>query len=822
MDKVRSPYTFVPVPEKAVPTSLCDHVVHYRSLNAQHPDARPEPIDRPFADGLSGTFELVVSAMTPLLVRRDESQQGGDPSNDAKPFRTPDAKYAIPGSSLRGMLRNVVEIAAFAKMLRVSQRYIGVRDLQNRPLYIDHMAGIANVRGRSQPVPRVFAGWLRRKAVAADAPDGALVAEIECADFFKVSYELLESSGVAPRTMDLCKRQGAKYKYKEWLGDDKPWTHDELDVAYRASTIQAHGEVVDGRIRRQGNYGVVASIQRAASDKANGRLVLTGQPAPWDRNKTKQPRQGNPKHHDFVFSWPGAHTDNAERPPLEVTARDFRVFEQVHSNAGEQGRNDVEPNEEWGMWKAAYLAGKPVPVFYLTDPSGGRTLRAFGLAMMFRLAYKWSLHEVLETTQPGARDTQDGSIDLAEAIFGRVVENAPKDAQLAMFAGRVSIGLARAEGEPRVPAEGVESILGAPKPSFYPAYIAQRTAPSGRTLDNRLYKTMMDDDSILAGYKRYRPQPVRRPHIPEKARSNKSVKTFLFPLPAGTTFRAQVRIHNLRRHELGALLWALDFGGHEGARHGLGLGKPFGYGQVKLAVDSFQVAAHDTGWAADPFAASVTPVPADAAGCVADFRAYMAQAAPGWAASETLRELLASAQPMEDAQDNGRYMQIDNQTWRNEFSAAKKEYFVLPLASGKLRQRTSGAKRVPKPKPDPTASDKVQATAKPPGIDLGGGTAPASGTAGPTAAPPPQPAQPPPVATPRPNLAGFVAKLDALKAATAAAMLPGLVPELCRLPEGDQAAAADAIVARVGPGSPSSQRWRDAPWWKEVWKRRSK
>lgn len=58
------------------------------------------------------------------------------------------------------------------------------------------------------------------------------------------------------------------------------------------------------------------------------------------------------------------------------------------------------------------------------------------------------------------------------------------------------------------------------------------------------------------------------------------MNTVLTLYPAGTKFRARIRGHNLRPTELGALVWALEFGGEQKLVHSLGMGKPYGYGQV--------------------------------------------------------------------------------------------------------------------------------------------------------------------------------------------------------------------------------------------------
>ena len=51
------------------------------------------------------------------------------------------------------------------------------------------------------------------------------------------------------------------------------------------------------------------------------------------------------------------------------------------------------------------------------------------------------------------------------------------------------------------------------------------------------------------------------------------------------TFTSELRFHNLRRRELGAVLWAMTFGGDFNCHHSLGGGKPDGNGRVVLELD---------------------------------------------------------------------------------------------------------------------------------------------------------------------------------------------------------------------------------------------
>ena len=82
-------------------------------------------------------------------------------------------------------------------------------------------------------------------------------------------------------------------------------------------------------------------------------------------------------------------------------------------------------------------------------------------------------------------------------------------------------------------------ILGNPKPSFYPAYLKQ----ADDLTDRDLYKTFLDADAELRGWKRYPaliPEGNRQADTGMKQESDKIFTRFC-PLPSGTVFSGKVR-----------------------------------------------------------------------------------------------------------------------------------------------------------------------------------------------------------------------------------------------------------------------------------------
>lgn len=652
VDRVRAPYNFVP---------LSDIVVQPAWGCASQQD-------RPFADAISGSFEVTIDARTPLFVRGQGEEFFHFTEKGEK-------RYAIPGSSVRGMLRNVIEIATFSLLERVNDHRYGVRDLHNRDLYGRHMATILNRPGRpGEPVPLVSAGWMSKT----DDPEQP--AEIVPCSFAKIEYNML---------LDLA-RKGKGPNFDPGIPRSAPeryraWGERDMDVDFSVEELlhgrNPEGSGNDGRAPRRGSYGKVTRLGGPKS----GRLVFTGQPNRWHREPQRGRRRGSggPKHHDFVFY------DGGEHDTLKVSRQVFRDFTFVHGNAGEQHRLDDTGNAEWRYWRErAFDEGGEVPVFFLLEGSeDAPRLRAIGLAMMFRLAYRYSTRQAVRHAQPAPDDPT--APDLARLLFGHVDLDERADERVGARAskGRVSVGLCRAEGRPS-PMKPVTAVLGAPKASYYPNYLEQNPSDLGApppvdAMRGIQWTTYMDKGARARGWKRYQVrQGTAAPIKPTGSSGDEldtgRVETRFRPLPQGTRFSGRIRVHNLRPEELGALLWAIDFGGDPEALHAIGMARSLGYGAIRLSIGQQELCGVD-GQAAD------------LGQCVDRFTAFMEEQLSGneggWASSRQIFELLALSRPAQAGDEDLRHMLIHHPDFGNEFVSAKKGGLVLEAAGSKAEWR---------------------------------------------------------------------------------------------------------------------------------------
>jgi CRISPR-associated protein (TIGR03986 family) len=569
--RVFAPYSFVPLDRSFYAPEWADLVSH----------------ETPFPDGVCGRFWIEVTARTPLFIGAGDPAENRAARRDrvrteqAPPRRRfeIDGQPAIPGSSLRGLVSNVVEIASFGKMEpRIDDLRFSFRDLQNPRDYTSHFTVIED--GLK---PKSLAGWLM-----VDPHDGSWVLE-RCSWSVVRQEELEAHHRRRGGSIDLGKRQRAKEKYGQW--------HGSLDIDFEPGPWTAEGPYAKGRwLSRAAGLG---------SGSTTGTLVFTGQPANRPRNAAPGRKGPVAKMVEFIF-----HSESGE--PLKVPEAVREAFEWAH-------RNPVngQPNDEWAFWRPKLNQhGGRVPVFWLEAETADQQvwadspIKAMGLAMMFRLACPLTSHKAVRQTGLGKKSAVR---DLAELIFGYAVDSSAEGGYGATgdggLKGRVRIGHAR-----RVTADDwddekrVDVCLIGPKPAFYPAYLHQpdrdpAPGPARVRLDFYddgekkrpcgAYDTWMNGKATIRGWKRYpvASQVRRSPHLESDrpavggaAEDNRKVLTAFIPAGRGSVFQAPVDIHNLKRVELGAVIWALTFGGEPGLRHALGMAQPYGYGAVEIRL----------------------------------------------------------------------------------------------------------------------------------------------------------------------------------------------------------------------------------------------
>ncbi len=607
---VKAPYNFVPLNSDVVTPYWADHISH----------------DLPFEDGQSGEIEVTLTTHSPLFIRDGKKTEG-----EVQQFcQTEEGKYFIPGSSLKGMIRSVMEVMTFSKMKLVNNHRFAYRDFHNNQLY--QVSGISKT---------AECGWMKIDE------NGDYILE-ECGKPGRVHMRELEKL----KDWELIKEEHQSFDYysfftkgKKGFGfDGNSDKHKSAKFKYEKLN-NPHPILELAKVDRKGSkydYRDKYTLEGLANqdplpETTVGTLVLTGQPdarKPGNPEKKKKP---SGKVFEFVFLPPYNTRNLTKESPDEKP----KVIEDMEWAYLDQ-KNTEEQSIDWIYFKRRLQQGEKIPVFYHKE---GDEIESMGLSLLYKFAYNNSVKELIEKRQT------ENDLSMVESIFGHIQEN--RESQPALK-GRVHIEHAFGqEGTVELEDQIWKEVLSSPKASYYPIYVRQ----SVRKNQVSVYKTYNDGFATISGRKRYPIRNFGTIHNPpsKKVKNPDKVTTKFQPLKKGT-FTFSIRYHNLKKVELGALISAITFHNHPRAFHSLGMGKPLGLGKVKLSVNNID----------------------DYSDTLKSFEAFMcATLGYDWSESTEVRELITMACEHENTDRHLRYMNLD----RQDFANAKKKREGLPSYS---------------------------------------------------------------------------------------------------------------------------------------------
>ena len=508
MSNMKSPFNFVPVSEKVYFPDWSEQISH----------------DVPFSDGVSGTIHLHITTHTPTFVRNGHTEEDAEKKDlTYNSFSKIANQYFIPATSIKGEVRNILEILSFSKMDINRSSLFAQREWEEPDLYTL----------KAKP-SEIRCGWLRRK--------GDNYEIINCGKPYRISHKRIdEFIGESVMKNHFSKRNGIELNEKK---DEK----DPKTAIFKYELMKERGidlknlsfEIDEEACNRYNTRRVLVSD----NGTIEGTIVLTGQPDTWTERDNPAIACPQGKYYEFVFA-NNEEVINSEKT-YNVSKETFDHYKFIYQDSVEWQRIKVDIETKQG-----------VPVFFRVEEN---KIKDFGMAFLYKLPYEKSSFELLPKAHK--RETPD----LAQCIFGYT----SKEKSLK---GRVQFG--HAFSNDAQPDKDVALTLNSPKASYYPIYIQQ----DGRNGIITQYKTY--NDGKLSGWKRYH---IRKKTW-EKAMNSETLDTIIHPVKEGSTFHGSISFHNLRPVELGALLSALTFHGTSGCYHSIGQGKPYGFGKVTYNVE---------------------------------------------------------------------------------------------------------------------------------------------------------------------------------------------------------------------------------------------
>lgn len=222
------------------------------------------------------------------------------------------------------------------------------------------------------------------------------------------------------------------------------------------------------------------------------------------------------------------------------------------------------------------------PIFYVENPER----IYFGFTPYLRVSYDHSVRDGMPS-----EFRQGWKLDYEKSLFG-FINNYDSKSGIS-YKSRLSFTDLQALGTPVEEKMGIPVTLAEPKATAYPLYIKQPDAEKGK-----LY-TYNETNFELRGMKKYWPKYQKRSEAPNtlkitvktEATDKPKMNTQLHALPAGTRFRGSVHFTNLEADELGLLCWALLL--DEQSVFQIGMGKPYGLGSMKIDRSSVKLRVED-------------------------------------------------------------------------------------------------------------------------------------------------------------------------------------------------------------------------------------
>jgi|GEM_PF-2213788 len=526
---LHAPYAFVPIDPivLASPVGEPDH-------------------SRPMEGAVSGKIGVTWTVETPLLV----GGSGKDAAN--RPFAL-HGKYAIPGATLRGLVRSLVEIAAFGRMSFTEDGIFRIRDSQS-PTWSDGAAP----RGNMRPVP----GTDQKKW--APLPElGGWLFNTEDKGWCLVKAQAVETVPCA--------------RIAGLLGLTESVWHG----------MRTHARII--ALQKANLHGLVGGDKFGLNASWQVQLVVTDK-RPDDGNHATQ------KEKERLLVWPD------DPVPHNLDQTHVQKFIDALNRDPNEQKDPPEANLDalitsggldlFGKVRSSYVAQVATPSTYglpvlARNSNDLGTDPTLSITPFLSKTYKNSIHDLLARAQTDPGNPGEDALDFIEALFGWAptdeARNDPhkRKARERAWRSRVRFGFATSIQQVHSSHETVvpEFVLVSPRPSFYPYYL--------RPEEGATHPLDYDNDKVtLSGRKRYPARNGTKPPTPATERMGNNLAF----LKKGITFTSEIRLHNVLPEELGAIVWAITLGQHGGQdhelRHMIGRAKSYGHGQVEAHIDT--------------------------------------------------------------------------------------------------------------------------------------------------------------------------------------------------------------------------------------------
>lgn len=519
---VGAPYNFVPFHNKVIKVEKEQMAVH----------------DKLQDELLSGEIDYKVTAVTPIFIGDGDKEKHAFVKNEY-------GKNVIPGSSMRGLIRNNVQIlglAGFSQDIEDYElMYRAVASGTEKEKYKGILGAFPLPVGKGKSISvlkEVKAGYMvnkNGKLIIYKTDVDSISKDLGKANYYVVSERIISENLT---------------EYPFFTEHPECTQYDII-----------HGFTKKGNdyIGNENSSYVPFFHQISYELKDSKRVINIGEPGVYTKSGYLL-GSGFMKKKKVLYVIPRI---NKEKEYIEVSEKDKRSFQidyekRLNSLKGQKHKNIKFFNipEESDI--------EPKPVFYVE--LGGRIY--FGFTPRLRLFYEHSVKEGYHL------DDSEASFDYAKSLFGMSSSkklDKSKSSSEVKFSFRSKVSFSDAvitlnKGE----TESKKLILAEPKPTSYGDYLVQEKEKD---------VTYNNCNFNLRGVKQYWLHKEIE-NITANG-NNEDVASTVNPLNKGTEFTGRVRFRNLTPAELGLLLWGMEL--TPDSMMNIGKGKAYGLGVIKLS-----------------------------------------------------------------------------------------------------------------------------------------------------------------------------------------------------------------------------------------------
>lgn len=528
-DKAGRPANYVGAPYNFVP--FTPNVYQYpMEKQVWHDDVSNELF--------TGEIQYTVTVHTPVIIDNGEGRF----------YKTSYGEYAIPGSSVRGLIRSNVQILGLSSVDDDIDDYsLMYRDIKSEKEYQKILGAVqipVDPKHKIGVLKNVRAGYLKKKG------NKYVIYQTKINKIDKkygdMNYYALSERRIVHEYLESQKGHGT-FSYEFFLKNGKSILQHTFKKDFVKVVKKRDVHYIGDKNKDYRPYFDEISYDIAGTKQ----VTAVGAPG-------KYPKSG------YVISTGSMNEKKAvyiipeideSKETIEISPKDIEYFK-IDLKKRENTLKRFKGKEFFNLPEKD---DKRKPVFYFEQ--NGRLY--FGFTPHLRLFYQHTIKEGL----PDAH--KHSSVDYSKAIFGYSSQKESYKSKVYFSDAIILPETNTAELSKK------EMILSEPKPTSYLDYLVQPEHGDSVTYN--------DPCMQLRGIKQYWLHEKAEPT--EAGPGKAKAATSFYPLKAGTSFRGKIRFKNMTQDELGLLLWSIRLD-PERSMMNIGKAKPYGYGRIAVNLES--------------------------------------------------------------------------------------------------------------------------------------------------------------------------------------------------------------------------------------------